>query len=128
MRAIPHSQFATWLLVCTALALSQSACVQRPAPQPRPAGSVAVQAFREYQTKYLIGLRSLAVRIDQGEIDTADKLAKELAASNQSARLAAFQPVSNQLNDEVGGERWDRLKAAQHLRRVADELQKGSRR
>lgn len=103
-------------------------CVERPrpvvppSPGPVPDASVANKVFSDYRQRYAASIESVADRLERGEIVTAEAFAKELQSGVESARLAAFQPLSDQVNDAVGMERWDPAKAAQSLRQIAVEI------
>jgi hypothetical protein len=108
------------------LVFAAAGCVLPYEPQPSPPKPVPVTTakavFLDYQQRYAATLAGVADRLERGDLQTADAFSKELQAGIQSARLAAFQPLSDRINDAAGNDRWEPGTAAKALRKMATEI------
>lgn len=116
------------LCVCVLLV---AGCVQRsspvpPGPRPEPEVSIATRVFGDYRSRYADAVDVVAGRLEQGQIKEAQDFSDQMQEALKAARLEAFEPFSSQVNDAVGDDLWEPIKAAAVLRKIADEVRKGN--
>ncbi len=115
-------------ILCATLFCGAIGCLRLADPTPDPPSTelqhLARVTIHSYSTGLADSFIATADQITAGSLTTAAETNSHLKISNAEARQAAFLPIDERLNAELGGERWN----AEHAAKVFRELAAGFRR
>lgn len=106
-------------------ALIVSGCLRQSVEPKPPDGAIphaARTAVAEYAQRLADSFEDTARQLESQSLTTAAETNTRLQSANAEARRAAFQPLDQRLNDELGGDRWDADKAQQLFDQIARGL------
>lgn len=109
--------FSTWLFC--------SGCLQtvsQPEPQLTPAEKAAREAVVSYAQRLAASFEETESQLHSGGLTSAAEVNQRLQAANAAARKQAFQTLDELLNDELGGDQWDALRAQQLFQQISTGL------
>lgn len=109
-----------YAVLCLCL-LSIMGCSLVEKPPVKPNSSRA--CVTSYQRSLAKSLRTVASEIN--DETTAEEANKRLGELWRDDRLRSFQPMTDRMQREIGGEKWDAVKAQKLFRSMANELDGG---
>ena len=82
-------------------------------------GQTAALATVDYSQRLAAVFEGVAEQLEAGRIITAAEANQKLAVGNKAAREAAFAPVNEAVQKQIGDERWNAAAAAKLFRQIA---------
>jgi hypothetical protein len=96
-----------------------------PTPIPEAAGQkVAREVVIDYGRRLADLFDEAAGKLNAGSLSTAADANTQLQTANMAARKAAFVPLDELLNDELGGDKWDAQRAAELFQDISAGLRR----
>lgn len=94
----------------------------KPSPPDHDVSQAARAAVVDYSHRLADSFSHTAEQLASNALTTAAETNAHLQSANAEARKQAFGPLDQRLNDELGGDKWDAVKAQACFEQIARGL------